>query len=233
MATILIIDDDPNTLGLMRTRLEKSGYTVKEAKDGAAGIKIAENQLPQLIFLDVRMPKLDGWQVCRTLKSNPMTRQCPVVMLTGCSQDAQELYGRQCGADEYLTKPWDNRELLKLIERMLDQSAAAQDLRSDVARARIKKFVETTVRVAGLIPKSPNTELLSGQLVRLATQLLATFEEALNASTADFHARLGVVDHQAGELIYWLGLLRDSKVSDHPDIALLIAEATALRRNLK
>src|SRR5882672_6100533 len=103
MATILIIDDDPTTLGLLRTRLENAGYKVKHATDGEEGQSKAEKERPDLVILDVRMPRVDGWQVCRALKSNPATHQCPIIMLTGCSQDAQELYGLQCGADEYIT----------------------------------------------------------------------------------------------------------------------------------
>ena len=124
MATISIIDDDPTTLGLLRTRLEKAGYRVKEAKDGDEGIRVAERERPDLVFLDVRMPKVDGWQVCRTLKSNPVTNQCPAVMLTGCCQDAQELYGLQCGADEYITKPFDLQELSVRIRQLLTRNQA-------------------------------------------------------------------------------------------------------------
>src|SRR5437764_841172 len=137
MATLLIIDDDPTTLGLLRTRLEKAGYRVKEAKDGADGLRIAESDPPDLIFLDVRMPKVDGWQVCRTLKSNPATNQCPIIMLTGCSQDAQELYGLQCGADEYVTKPWDARQLMQLTSKLLHQSIASHDATSEVSQQRV------------------------------------------------------------------------------------------------
>src|SRR5688572_28836377 len=131
MATILIIDDDPTTLGLLRTRLQNAGHQVKEAKDGEEGLQMAEKGRPDLVFLDVRMPKVDGWQVCKQLKSNPITSQCPVIILTGCSQDVQELYGLQCGADEYITKPWDARQLLDITAKLLKQSISSQDLRSE------------------------------------------------------------------------------------------------------
>src|SRR5258706_13512653 len=140
MATILIIDDDPTTLGLLRTRLEKAGYQVKHATDGQEGQLKAEKERPDLVILDVRMPKVDGWQVCRALKNNPITTHCPIIMLTGCSQDAQELYGLQCGADEYVTKPWDAKKLIEVTAKLLNQSTAALDPRSDASQKRIRQY---------------------------------------------------------------------------------------------
>jgi len=79
---------------------------------------------PDLILLDVRIPKIDGWQLCRMMKSETRTRDIPVIMLTGCSQPIQEAYGMACGADAYLTKPWNARELMDLVRRLLGSSRA-------------------------------------------------------------------------------------------------------------
>src|SRR5579862_9906139 len=119
MARILIIDDDSENRKLLRFRLEKSGYEVREGTNGEEALREIEREKPDLVFLDVRIPKVDGWQVCRGLKSNPETKDIPVVMLTGCSQDAQEDYGRQCGADDYVTKPWDARRVLDVTSALL------------------------------------------------------------------------------------------------------------------
>jgi four helix bundle protein len=230
MATILIIDDDPTTLSLMRTRLEKAGYKVREATDGQEGLKIAERERPNLVFVDVRMPKMDGWQVCRTIKSNPALAHCPVVILTGCSQDAQELYGLQCGADEYVTKPWDGRELMRLIKRLLEQSVSAQDARSSVSQQRVKQYVQRVVRLLGALPNSPNTELMSGQLLRLSTSLVADYESAVRQKTpSEFRLQISRVEKTGGEVLYWLGLLHDSKTCKEPDLPLVIAESKALQ----
>jgi len=233
MATILIIDDDPTTLGLLRTRLEKSGYMVKEAKDGQEGVRTAERERPDLIFLDVRMPKVDGWQACRTLKSNPATSQCPVVILTGCSQDAQELYGLQCGADEYITKPWDSKHLMQVTSQLLSRSVESRDIRSEASQQRFKQYIQRVVRVMGSLPKTPNIELMAGQLLRLATSLIADYQTAIQEKAiADFRLKVAHVEHQAGELVYWLELLRDSKASDNPEIPMLLAEGSALHQSL-
>jgi CheY-like chemotaxis protein len=227
MTSVLIIDDDPTTLGLLKTRLEKAGYKVRLARDGQAGLQMAQEEIPRLVFLDVRMPKLDGWQVCKALKSNPVTSQTPVIMLTGCSQDVQELYGLQCGADEYVTKPWDAEQLLNTMSQLLQRVRAAQDTRSEAFQERIRNYVQRLVRLVGSLPKSPAVEGLAGQLLQLATSFLTTYQSALTSG-----AQWRQVEQLSKELIYWLTLLRDSKTSDNPEVALLWAESGVLKSSL-
>jgi len=230
MATILIIDDDPTTLGLLRTRLEKAGYKVKHATDGEEGQLKAEKERPDLVILDVRMPRVDGWQVCRALKSNPATNHCPIIMLTGCSQDAQELYGLQCGADEYITKPWDAKHLMQVTSNLLSRSVSSRDAKSDLSQKRTKELVQRVVRLVGKFPKSHHTELMTDQLLRLATSLIANYQAAiLDKFTPDYRLKMARVEQEAGELLYWLGLLRDSKTCEDPDLPLVLAEGNALR----
>ena len=123
MAKILLIEDDPNALEMLRFRLEKAGYEIDTAADGDAGLLRALHK-PDLIILDVRLPIIDGWQLCKLLKAEPRTQDIPVVMLTGCSQPAQEFYGKACGASAYLTKPWDPEELMTVARRLLKGRAA-------------------------------------------------------------------------------------------------------------
>ena len=123
MAKILLIEDDPNALEMLSFRFKKAGHQVDQAVDGDQGLLRALHQ-PDLIFLDVRIPKIDGWELCKILKHEPRTAKIPVVMLTGCSQPGQEDYGKACGADAYLTKPWDPRELMDLTRRLLGQDGA-------------------------------------------------------------------------------------------------------------
>ena len=118
MARILLIEDDPNALEMLRFRFKKAGHHVIEATDGDEGLLKALHK-PDLIFLDVRIPKIDGWELCKILKNEPRTKEIPVVMLTGCSQPIQEAYGKACGADAYLTKPWDPKELMDVARRLL------------------------------------------------------------------------------------------------------------------
>jgi len=123
MAKILLIEDDPHALEMLRFRFKKAGYQVVEALDGDEGLLKAMHQ-PDLIFMDVRIPKIDGWELCKILRNEPRTRQIPIVMLTGCSQPVQEAYGKACGADAYLTKPWDSKELMAVTRRLLARAEA-------------------------------------------------------------------------------------------------------------
>jgi DNA-binding response OmpR family regulator len=117
MATILLIDDDPENRDILKTRLEQAGYQVMEAQNGEEGLALSVSCKPDLIFLDVMMPKMDGWQVCRSLKANPATGQVPIVMLTACSKQVEELRGYESGANDYMMKPWDLEHLLGIVRK--------------------------------------------------------------------------------------------------------------------
>ena len=119
MNKILLIDDDPSNREILKARLEALGHEVLEASNGEDGLTAAQQSAPALIFLDVMMPRLDGWHVCRALKSNPRTRDIPVVMLTALSQQMDELRGYESGVNEYLTKPWDPDQLQQVLDRWL------------------------------------------------------------------------------------------------------------------
>ncbi|HAF95331.1 MAG: hypothetical protein A2X34_05930 [Elusimicrobia bacterium GWC2_51_8] len=122
MAKILIVDDDALNRDMLKTRLEAAGYGVAEAGNGEEGVKAAQALAPDLIIMDVMMPKVDGRLACRILKTNPKTKDIPVVMLTARSQHMEELRGWESGADEYLVKPCDHQQLLALIAKFLDKA---------------------------------------------------------------------------------------------------------------
>jgi DNA-binding response OmpR family regulator len=117
VSKILIIDDDPANRDILRARLEKAGHEVTEAFNGEEGIKLSEEFAPQLVFLDIMMPKVDGLQVCRQIKTNPKTEKIPVIMLTARDQAIDKLRGWESGADEYMAKPWDPVKLLELVDK--------------------------------------------------------------------------------------------------------------------
>ena len=119
MAKILIIDDDPANRDILKVRLEIAGHQVLEATNGEEALPLSASSHPDLIFLDVMMPKLDGWQVCRLLKADPKTKDIPVVMLTACFQEIDQLRGYESGADEYLAKPWDPNQISTVLEKLL------------------------------------------------------------------------------------------------------------------
>ncbi len=116
---ILIVDDSPTELNLMSTPLQNSGYRVITAINGEEALEKAEQEQPDLIVLDVVMPKKNGFQVCRQLKNSPETKAIKVLMLTSKDQSSDRFWGLKQGADEYMTKPFAEKELLANVAKLL------------------------------------------------------------------------------------------------------------------
>ena len=120
--TILIVDDDASIRRLIATTLEDvSGYRMSEAGDGEEAVERARAAKPSIVFLDIDMPRLNGIETCRRLKSEPVTADATVVMLTGDSNGEAELEARRAGADLFLTKPFSPLHLLRLVDRLGDR----------------------------------------------------------------------------------------------------------------
>ena len=117
--TILIVDDDDGIRRLIATTLEDvSGYRMSEARDGAEAVERAREVRPSIVFLDIDMPRLDGIETCRRLKSEPVTADATIVMLTGDADQDAEIEARRAGADLFLTKPFSPLHLLRLVDRL-------------------------------------------------------------------------------------------------------------------
>jgi diguanylate cyclase (GGDEF)-like protein len=119
---ILIAEDEPNLRDVLRFQLEAAGYEVIEARDGQQALEMAWTQHPDLVLLDVMMPRLDGYEVCRRLRAAFETRTVPIIMLTAKSEISDKVTGLSDGANDYVTKPWEHRELLLRIRNMLEWS---------------------------------------------------------------------------------------------------------------
>lgn len=116
---VLAVDDDKTILGLVVYRLEHSGYRVITAPDGEEALRLALEQRPALAVVDVMMPKLDGYELTRALRSNEKTKDMPIILLTARAQDVDAERGFEAGADEYLKKPFSPRELLARVNARL------------------------------------------------------------------------------------------------------------------
>jgi|Deesub1362B_J571_1020462.scaffolds.fasta_scaffold01287_2 DNA-binding response OmpR family regulator len=125
---ILVVDDVKETLMALKIRLEYSGYEVLTAPDGELGLKLAREENPDLIILDVMLPKIDGFSVCRLLKFDEDYEHIPIIMLTAKGQETDKAIGKEVGADVYLTKPYNPRELIYHIERLTGSSGSAEKL---------------------------------------------------------------------------------------------------------
>ena len=113
---VLVVDDDPNVVALARAYLEREGYRVVEANDGAQGLELARKEQPCLVVLDLMLPGLDGMEVCRNLQVESMV---PVIMLTARMEETDRLEGLELGADDYITKPFSPRELAARVRAVL------------------------------------------------------------------------------------------------------------------
>ena len=157
--TVLVIDDEQPIVEILKFNLTKEGYTVLEAYDGAAGLELALTQNPDLILLDVMLPKMDGFEVCRKIREKSST---PIIMLTAKEEEVDKVLGLELGADDYMTKPFSVRELTARvkanlrrmsIDKTLDTEGGAVivsgDLVINTERYEVKKrdkIVEITLR---------------------------------------------------------------------------------------
>src|ERR1700709_2332975 len=107
MAKILVVDDEEHIVMILKDSLEFSGFEVVTAPDGSEALAAVDRENPELIVLDIGMPKLDGWEVCRRLKSDPKTKSIPVIILTAYAQTSDQRKGMELGADRFITKPCD------------------------------------------------------------------------------------------------------------------------------
>jgi len=117
---ILIVDDETNIVEILRYNLRKEGYDTIEAYDGETGLKMAVDENPDLVMLDIMMPKMDGYEVCRQLR---MSSQVPVIMLTARAEETDKVLSFELGADDYITKPFGVRELLARVKANLRRSS--------------------------------------------------------------------------------------------------------------
>jgi len=115
---ILIVDDEPNVRRLVRIILSKD-FTVLEAEDGRQAIDVASIQKPDLILMDIMMPKMDGYTSCSAIKNDPVTKSIPILMLTAVGFELNVKLSQQMGADGYMTKPFISQALLDKIEQVL------------------------------------------------------------------------------------------------------------------
>ena len=132
---ILIVDDEPDILEFLKYNLDKEGYQVRTANDGTEGIEIAEEFLPDLIILDIMMPKMDGVEVCRNLRGNAAFDKTLIAFLTAREEDYSQIAALDVGGDDYITKPIKPRVFLSRIKALLRRSERQQrEDDSDVIR---------------------------------------------------------------------------------------------------
>ena len=170
----MVVDDDPKTVSLVKLYLESDGHKVLCAYDGVEALRLAREERPNLIVLDLMLPGMDGLQVCRTLRTES---DVPVIMLTAKTTESDKLTGLDLGADDYVTKPFSPRELAARIKVVLRRTVSESFERGpeQAAYGELKmNFREHSVTVAGRpVSLTPTEFRLLGTLVREAGQVLS------------------------------------------------------------
>jgi DNA-binding response OmpR family regulator len=119
-ANVLLVDDDPVILKLLQVNFEMEGFHVSTANDGVEGLEKARAERPDIVLLDIMMPKMDGLEVTKALKGDPETKDIPIILLSAKAQASDIEVGKAMGADDYLTKPFDPLELLDRVNELLE-----------------------------------------------------------------------------------------------------------------
>ena len=117
---ILVVDDEVDLVNLVKMRLEANGYEAVGAYDGQEGLDKAKKEKPDLVILDLMLPKMDGYKVCRMLKFDEKYKNIPIIMFTARAQESDKKMGEEVGADAYITKPFEPEVLLTKIKELLE-----------------------------------------------------------------------------------------------------------------
>lgn len=153
--TVLVIEDDRNTANLIAVYLKREGFRTLTSADGEAGLKLAFEQRPDLVILDLMLPKLDGWEVCRRLRQRS---EVPVIMLTARAEEVDRVAGLTLGADDYVVKPFSPRELMARVRAVLrraplpDPGRKARLSHADVVLDLDKRQLRVAGRPVALTP---------------------------------------------------------------------------------
>ena len=158
---ILVVDDDLNICELLKLYLENDGYVVYTANDGKQAVDMFKNKTPDLVLLDIMLPKMDGWQVCREIRK---TSSVPIIMLTAKGETFDKVLGLELGADDYVVKPFDTKEVMArvkaVIRRTKGDSEAGEDKKKTVIYNNLEINIQNyEMKVKGVPVDTPPKEL--------------------------------------------------------------------------
>jgi DNA-binding response OmpR family regulator len=171
-ARVLVVDDDADIRGLLRELLERAGYEVVEAANGREGLRTLYSASPDLVFLDVSMPELDGWQTLERIRD---ISDVPVLMLTARAAELEKVRGLKAGADDYVTKPFGRQELLARVEAHLRRTGSREEQPGTYADGLVTiDFAQREVTVGGqAVSLTPLEFKLLATFVRHPNQVLS------------------------------------------------------------
>lgn len=160
---ILVVDDEPNNVEILEKRLRSSGHKTIPAFNGMEALRLAVREIPDLIILDVMMPGMSGYEICRELKSNPVTREIPVLFLTARAEVDDRVEGLQLGASDYISKPFHPRELMARVNNALRQRSLMRTMKEEYDRLQAISIVD---ELTGLYNRRYFTERFEEEINR-------------------------------------------------------------------
>ena len=147
---ILVVDDEKDLTALVSLHMKMAGFEVLTASNGEKALDLSREEKPDLIILDLMLPKIDGWQVCERLQQDIATQDIPVIMLTARAETEDKLKGFEAGADDYVTKPFSPRELVARVKRVLARAEAEPTMPKRYIKGKVEIDLEDfKVKVAG------------------------------------------------------------------------------------
>jgi len=200
MSKILIIDDEPDVIDILAMNLKSAGYSVLTAENGVAGLNKARMEMPQLIVLDLMLPGMSGFEVCKALRKDAATAKIPIIMLTAKSEEVDRIVGLELGADDYVSKPFSPREIILRIQSVLRRSTGSNET---VERLKIGELLldhgrhEVTMKGQQIVLTATEFKLLAILMerrgrVQSRDRLLNDvwgYESVIDTRTVDTHIR--------------------------------------------
>ncbi|RUT10246.1 hypothetical protein DSM106972_007410 [Dulcicalothrix desertica PCC 7102] len=208
--TILVIDDSPTNLEVLYTTLSDAGYEVLVEMDGYSGIEQAQNNPPDLILLDIMMPKINGYEACRKLQSNPITKDIPIIFMTALSDTLEKVKGFQMGAVDYITKPFQQEEVIARINVQL--KLRRLNLELDHQKQKLEeRVVERTAELSEALEELQQTQLQLVQTEKISSlgQMVAGVAHEVNNPIGFISTNLYHANQYVNDLINLLKLYRE------------------------
>ena len=214
-ATILIVDDHPANLGVLSDALDQNGLEVWVAKSGKVALERVKYALPNLILLDVMMPEMDGFETCRRLKADPATKEIPVIFMTALSDTANKVAGFEVGAVDYITKPFQQEEVLSRIKLHLKLYYLSQKL--DQKNTQLEQKV-TEVTLAHNQLQEMQIKLIESEKLSSLGQMVAGITHEINNPVNFIYGNLSHASEYAEELLNIVHLYQQEYPNPSPNI---------------
>jgi DNA-binding response OmpR family regulator len=197
---VLVADDEPDVLNLVAANLRAAGFEAITADDGPSALTAAQTHRPQLLVLDLMLPGMTGLEVCRLLKSDPVTAKIPIIMLTAKAEEVDRIVGLELGADDYVTKPFSPRELVLRVRSVLRRTAQPEEVGNHLVAGDIvidRARLQVTIKGKPLDLTATELKLLTllierrGRVQSRDTLLNEVwgYESAIDTRTVDTHVR--------------------------------------------